>query len=595
VGSDTVAPPWLAVVAALGSVLASAERAVTLLLLGAVPLAGLAAYLVTGRVVRSAVLRVWAAVTYALLPPVLAAVATGRLGTAVLAVLLPVAGLAVARSIGLGGADRRAGSNRAMWAAVLLLAVMAAFVPLTLAATAVLGVAAVGWVRGANLLRVGVLVVAPVVLLLPWLPALVAEPALLLRESGLPGPGLAEPDLGAVHPLLLHPGGPGLPPLLVTVGLVLAALAALLRPDRRRVVLTGWLLALVGLAGAVLLSRATVSAPTLPARVPAWPGPATLLAGAGLLLAAVVGASGAAARVAASSFGWRQPAAGLVAVLAAVGPLVVAGWWLATGADGPVHRRDPGLLPAFVVAESTQPARPRTLVLRARPDGTVGYALVRSEGPRLGDAELSPPGDGGTGLSDVVADLASGRGGDAAARLVPYAVRFVLAAQPVPRSLSRAVDAVPGVVRVSGQAGGVLWEVEYPTGRLRLLPGDAPVSDPAGSPPSARVLPTGQVSAEAAVPAGRRQRLLVLADPVHQGWHARLSDSRPADSRLARATYDGWAQAFRVPPDGGRLELWHDAGPRPMLLWLQLVAVLAVLVLALPAIRTRDETEWEHR
>ena len=90
-GGDTAAPPYLAVLAGLASVLlGSAERAVDLLLLAAVPLAGITAYVALRRLVRSVPLQVWGAVGYALLPPVLGAVAAGRLGTAVAAVLLPL-------------------------------------------------------------------------------------------------------------------------------------------------------------------------------------------------------------------------------------------------------------------------------------------------------------------------------------------------------------------------------------------------------------------------------------------------------------------------------------------------------------------------
>lgn len=596
VGSDTLAPPWLAVVAALATVLGGAERAVTLILLGGVPLAGFTAYLAARRAVVSPAIRVWAALAWALLPATLGAVAAGRLGTAVAAVLLPPTGLAVSRALGLDGHDRRAGNDRALWAAVLLLAVLISFVPLTAVVAAALALPAAVRVRGANLARLAALVVAPPVLLLPWWPAVAADPGWLLREAGLAGPGLAEADLPPVAAVLAYPGGPGLPPLLLTAGLVLAALGALLRPDRRRAVLTGWLLAVAGLVAAVALSRADVSTPTLPAAVPAWPGPATLLVGAGLLLAAAVGGGNVRQRVRASSFGWRQPAIVLVAAAAALGPLLAAGWWAVRGADGPLERRDPVLLPAFVAAEGAQPARPRTLALRVRADGSLGFTVLRSAGPRLGDAELSPPGDGGTGLTAVVADLASGRGGDAAARLVPHGIRFVLLARPpdpaAGRAVARAVDAVPGVVRVSGPAGTVLWRVDYPTGRLRVVPAGAPVSGPDGAPPPARVLPAGQVHAATAVPPGDGERLLVLADPADSGWRARL------DGRALRPrTYDGWAQAFVLPASaspGGQLRLDHDGGVRPTLLWLQLGAVLVVVVLALPAAGTRDE-RWADR
>ena len=67
--------------------------------------------------------------------------------------------------------------------------------------------------------RIAALVLGPLVLLAPWLPAIRNRPATLLLEAGLPGPGLSVPDLDGLDVLLLHPGGPGLPPLPLTVGL----------------------------------------------------------------------------------------------------------------------------------------------------------------------------------------------------------------------------------------------------------------------------------------------------------------------------------------------------------------------------------------
>jgi GT2 family glycosyltransferase len=582
-GGDTSAPSYLAVLALLSNaLLGNAERAVDLLLLGAVPLAGLSAYAALRRLATSVPLRLWGSVTYALLPPLVGAVATGRLGTVVVAVLLPMLVLVLLRGLGPAGGPR---AWRAAWTGGLLLAVMAAFVPVVWVVATVAAVV-VGVVRRPALRRVLPVVLVPPALLLPWLPGLAERPDLLLLEPGLPGPGLSDPRLGGLDLLLLHAGGPGLPPLALGVGLLLAALAGLLRRDRRRVVLLGWLAALVCLAGALAVSRLTVTAPTLEAPVAAWPGALMLLAGAGLVAAAVAGAAGARARVARSSFGWRQPGALVVLVLAAVAPVLTAGWWAVTGADGPLERRDPVLLPAFVAAEGNQPNRPRTLVLRVRDDGRLSYAVLRSDGPRTGDAELAPDVPRGVGLDAAVADLASGRGGDSAGRLVPYGIRFVLLTTPSDRGLVRAIESVPGVVQVSDQDEARLWRIDYQVARLRVLPPGAPVVQDDGAPPPAVVLPAGQVRADTEVPGGADGRLLVLADSANPGWRATLDGTA-----LEPRRYDGWAQAFTLPASGGHLVLDYQPGPRPVLLWIELGVLLLVLVLALPQARTTLDDE----
>ena len=575
-GSDVAAPAWLPVMAALGWLLGSPDRAVTVLLLGAVPLAGISAYGFLRCVVASVPLQVWGAATYALLPPVVGAVAAGRIGTCLVAVLLPVTALTLRRGLGPDG------GGRALALGVLLLAVMTAFVPLVLplAVAATLVVAPLlGW-RG--LRRVPLLVLGPAVLLVPWLPALVERPQRLLTEPGLGTKGLASLDLPGVAAVLLSPGGPGVPPLLLTVGLVVAALAAALRPDRRSAVLGGWGVALVGLAGALLVSWSALESAVAPAQSEVWPGAALLLGGAGLIVAAVVGAEGAADRVASRSFGWRQPAAALVALAALAAPVLLGGWWAWTGAGDPLHRNRAGVLPVFLVAQAAEPSRPRTLVVRQRADGRLAYTIVRRTSPRLGNVDVAHPlgQRASRRLDAAVADLASGRGGDAAAQLVPYAVRFVELVPPFDRDVARAVDGVPGVERLSRRAGRVLWRIEHPTGRARVVDASAPLSDDTGSPPATRVVRSEDVTVDASIPRGRPGRLLVLAERGDPRWRATL------DGRALPATrYAGWAQAFALPARGGELDVRYEATERTVLLWVQAAAFLVLLVLMLPSLQ----------
>ena len=94
IGSSSSAPPYLALIAALATLLGGKPwLAVDVILLGCVPLAGVSAFLAVRRVTRSVPVRVWAAASYALLPVAMGSIAAGRLGTAVVFVLVPVIAL----------------------------------------------------------------------------------------------------------------------------------------------------------------------------------------------------------------------------------------------------------------------------------------------------------------------------------------------------------------------------------------------------------------------------------------------------------------------------------------------------------------------
>ncbi|NUP35395.1 MAG: glycosyltransferase family 2 protein, partial [Streptomycetaceae bacterium] len=86
-GGNDAAPPYLALLAGLGTLLfGSASAAVSVLLIGSVPLAGISAYLSGRKLVPNKPVRAWAAAAYALMPVATGAIAAGRLGTAVVLV-----------------------------------------------------------------------------------------------------------------------------------------------------------------------------------------------------------------------------------------------------------------------------------------------------------------------------------------------------------------------------------------------------------------------------------------------------------------------------------------------------------------------------
>ncbi|MFD3501484.1 glycosyltransferase [Streptomyces sp. NPDC058678] len=560
VGGTPAAPPYLALVAMFASVLfGSTGLAVTVLLVCSVPLAGFAAYFASRPLVESRLLRAWAAVVYAFLPAATGALAGGRIGTAVLAILLPLMARAGIAASGLAHSSGTRGSWRATWAYALLLTITTAFTPIVWPIALILGIGLLA-VRRAEITAYGLRFLTqlgtPLLILAPW--SLSLLPFGFFQEAGL---DYGASTASALDLLGISPGGPGTVSGLMLIGVVLAALAALLRSERQFGIWTAWAAALVGLVFAVLSNGST------------WAGPATLVYGLALLVAAALGADGARSRVAEQSFGWRQPVAALIAFASAAGPLLVAAGWMLGGADGPLERRDPVQVPAFVAEESGTRDQARTLVLDSDSAAHVGYMLVRGSGARLGDAELAAADGENSSLDKIVANLVAGSGADQADQLGKFAVRYVLVHKGAPREVTRILDATPGLSRLSQQDGSGLWRVDQEVARATVVP-ESGVPQPVAA---------GPVEIHTTIPSGAEGRVLRLADTAAEGWTATL-DGSP----LTRTTVDGWAQGFELPASGGKLDVtFDDPITHTAWLWAQGALAVVLVVLALPG-RRRD-------
>ncbi len=405
VGSAASAPPYLAVVATLATVLGGqAWLATDILLLGCVPLAGLSAYLCSRRLVSARLARVWLSAAYALLPVASGAIAAGRLGTATAVIIVPLIARAAATMV--TAPPRRA--RRAAWATGLLVALASAFVPLVWVVAAALSLIAMivgrwGWPLLAGKLPLGrpsaggsppsawplsvvnavIVAATPFAVLFPWSLHLLASPSAFLLEAGVQPSGLASASLRPGALLLLSPGGPGLPPAWVTAGLGLAVVAALVG-RRMALVASGWAVAVAGFAAAIVVSRSTVTSVD-GGHTSAWPGTALVIAALGLLIAAAPAAQwlagGLAGKPAAGGAGGSsragfppRPVAILALVAVASAPLLAGWFWVTGGVRGPVTTVSSPVLPAFVAASSAGGLEYRTLVLRQ--DGS-GLDLLR--------------------------------------------------------------------------------------------------------------------------------------------------------------------------------------------------------------------------
>ena len=444
-----------------------------------------------------------------------------------------------------------------------------------MAVLAALGVAAAWrWLGLRTVVNAVIVAAVPAAVLVPWTFHLVTSPSAFFGEAGVLRPGLAAAGLRPPALLLLSPGGPGLPPVWVTAGLVLPAFCALLARRRLTLVYTGWGIALTGLVIALAVSRVRLTPPQGGTAVSAWPGIAIAVAAAGLLLAAVplIEALARAANRLPRTDG-RVLAALAGFAVAASAPVLAAGYWLAAGVGGSVTAASAPILPAFVAASSAGPDRNRTLVLR--PDGgAVSYAVLRDSDPVLGEPELPETASSTRALASVVATLDAAGGGDAGdtgQALSAFDIGYVLLPAPIDYGLAQQLDAAAGLQPLTSSATYDLWQVSGPVARARVITADGTVVP----------VPSGPIGVNAVV-APATSGTLVLAEAAG-GWSATLN-GRPLTKLAAPA--GGWAQGFVLPAGGGHLVITRDELARDLTLGGEAVILAVAFALALPGTRS---------
>ncbi|WP_195908200.1 glycosyltransferase [Nostocoides sp. HKS02] len=543
--------PYLVVLAGLSWVVshlpvigapASALGAAVAVLVGlAMPLATLTAYLGARVVTHSRWPRALAALAWGTSGVLASAVAVGRLGALVAAVLLPLVGAGCALMA------RRGASTTVTAATILGAAVLGAFVPALLVAVLVAGLGLIAFGPGAARVRGLALVVGPLVLLGPWVATVVASPQLLFT-----GPGLSvwgETQSPPWQLALLHQGGPASLPVVLGIPIVLAGVLGLVRggPRGRGASVLG-LSALVGLAYALLAPRlhlGTVPAghPHAGAPVTAWAGTGLLLATLSLIAAALHGSRGLA--LTRQRGGWLAVARWPVPALVIAAVLAGAGWttWHSLGSTLSAWT-DPR--PAVAIDQAEGPLANRMLVLS--PDGSgLRYELVGSEPGPVARSLPTPSTERvdssavATAVSALFAQGAAPGVVGPARLLSDQAVGFVGLRTGGSDPRLRLLDATAGLSRLGEHDGVIFW---------RVLPGGG-ASDQAVAPSRARlVTATAQqavpvdgshsaLSSKVVVPRGAT---LVLAEPRDWVRHARVS----VDGRALAPAADG--TAYRLPP-----------------------------------------------
>lgn len=588
-GSTVPSAPYLMVIYPLALLLLGKSwLAVNVLLLLAMPIAGWAVYFTLRGVVTSTAIRVWAGVAYALLPAMAGAISSGRIGTTMAAILLPFAVRSCVRISRPQGTFRRAAGTAILLAALTACVPMMWVIAVILAiGTTVIGIARYGRSSSWMIRRIWFAVLTPVLLLWPWSAELFLHPSLFLFEPGVTARALSDSEVTALDVLLLHPGGPGMTPVWFSAGLLLAGLLAFMRRDRIGAVAVAWVVGLLALVIGVLQTVVLVTPPDSAVALRPWPGPATLLLGLSVIGAAAYSADGLRARVTRADFNLLQPIGFLVAVLAIIAPAASAVLW-APVAAGELRKASISAVPAFVAADAVSPQAPRTIVLRQDSAGRVRYSLINGTGPQLGDADVAPAAAVWVPIDALVADLASGRGGDEVTGLAAYGVRYVLLAAGTSTELIPVLDGEPGLRRLSSAGGEVLWRISGTTSRARLIAGEEQTSIGVSDGSDLTVSPY----IDQGLPDGSGPRSLVIGTTPDPAWRAVAINPTTGEAvGLPAVAVDGpsgWSQAFATPEGTPQVMVDFNHSSRSRWLWIQLGVLIVLIVLALPSRRKAD-------
>ncbi|MGW5720551.1 glycosyltransferase [Amycolatopsis sp. NPDC003865] len=572
-GTGAPASATLPVLGALGAVFApigGPAAFVAILLLGDIPLSAMAAYVATRRLRVRRWVRAVVAATYALLPAATAGVAQGRLDVVVVHLALPLV------AAGIAGLLVRADTR---WLHVSALsaigvAVLGAFSPLAH------GLALAGLLIGFVVLpaptglarriaSVGIVVLLPLALLLPWPTVLLRHPELLVQGLGGAAATVSGTDLAG-----LDPGGPGAWPIGVAV-IAAALIAIVVRPTK--LAAGGLALAALGAGGLVLVRL--VAATPMQGGSPAhgYAGVPLLIVGAGLLWV-VLGSwqRGGSAGVPSPWLPKVFAVAGVVVFLAlAAGAVVVGG-------QGPLRAGERPALAPEVSAELAVSGR-SVLDLAADATRQIGGRL-----PHYGDDDLAPTPGTPTRLATWRRDLGQG---DAAAVQRTFAaaaaagVQFVVlpagvdpqAYPPLAKDLVSVTAPTSdgrGVLRLLPPAGQVIL-ISPEQAKAAVTGGGAP-----GNAPGVAPVQAGLPDVRVRVSDGPTGRLLVLAAEQEAGWKASVGGKS-----VPIVPAWGHQVAVSVPPASSEVTVEFPGTERNLLLLAQLAAVLFTLLTAVPGRR----------
>ena len=505
-----------------------------------------------------------AALLYALSPVAISAVNSGRLGLLLFLIVLPFT-LPLLKN----WAEIHTWTLRRISAIALLIWILSAFNPSVI--LVVLGIVAYSATRdflAANknfkdalfiqrAIRYATLLLAPLLLSAPGSFEYFVRPNLLMSEIGFTvaggGPNLA---------LMGNPGGPGsLPWWCISPITVVLMVTYFSSTAARKFATPGVVFLLSGALVSALVISGNGSSSTTRASAGIFLAVATLFA----IAAAVIMFDKIKSRLAQSSVNYRHISIALVLLLT-TGYAATSTFWLVTaGSDSPVRTTQTEILPAFLAIEKGA----KTVVIRPyrqKGEQTLSYYISRGREVTLGEPDIAPRDT--AIISRAIEGLVDNTGVTSSNILSTYGIKYVFLKNPVSQDVVQTIDGLGGFSRTSATESGIVWKVLKDTGRVKFTNY------------SGREFVLESKGVRTFVPAPGTIR---LAETYSDAWQVFQNGYR-----LAKVEDANGLPTFEV-TEAGEVSIIHDGRARRAWISIFIIALVTLVVLALPGGRRKAE------
>jgi GT2 family glycosyltransferase len=564
-GSGLSTPVWVPIVGAASLITFGNVAAFILLFFLLAPFALLFS---AHRYLKSFTSNSWlaagAALLYALSPVAISAVNSGRLGLLLFLIVLPFT-LPLLKN----WAEIHTWTLRRISAIALLIWILSAFNPSVI--LVVLGVVAYSATRdflAANknfkdalfiqrAIRYATLLLAPLLLSAPGSFEYFVRPNLLMSEIGFTvaggGPNLA---------LMGNPGGPGsLPWWCISPITVVLMVTYFSSTAARKFATPGVVFLLSGALVSALVISGNGSSSTTRASAGIFLAVATLFA----IAAAVIMFDKIKSRLAQSSVNYRHISIALVLLLT-TGYTATSTFWLVTaGSDSPVRTTQTEILPAFLAIEKGA----KTVVIRPyrqKGEQTLSYYISRGREVTLGEPDIAPRDT--AIISRAIEGLVDNTGVTSSNILSTYGIKYVFLKNPVSQDVVQTIDGLGGFSRTSATESGIVWKVLKDTGRIKFTNY------------SGREFVLESKGVRTFVPAPGTIR---LAETYSDAWQVFQNGYR-----LAKVEDANGLPTFEV-TEAGEVSIIHDGRARRAWISIFIIALVTLIVLALPGGRRKAE------